>query len=63
MQIVSNPIETIRKKCQILFSGKIKNTVINLSSAEFCQRVVKVNYSLLLLLSVTCNCSWHFKKF
>ena len=28
-------------KCQILFSGKNKKSVINLSSAEFDQRVVK----------------------
>ena len=30
-------------KCQILFSGKNKKNVINLSSAENAQRVVKVN--------------------
>ena len=31
-------------KCQILFSGKNKKNIINLSSAENAQRVVKVNY-------------------
>ena len=31
-------------KCQSLFSSKIKKN-INYSSAEFVQRVVKVNYS------------------
>ena len=30
-------------KCQILFSGKNKKNIINLSSAENSQRVVKVN--------------------
>ena len=30
-------------KCQILFSGKNKKKIINLSSAENAQRVVKVN--------------------
>ena len=29
-------------KCQILFSGKNKKIIINLSSAEFAQRVVNV---------------------
>ena len=39
-------------KCQILFSGKNKKNIINLSSAENAQRVVKVKYQL-------CN---HFNK-
>ena len=30
-------------KCHILFSGKNKKNIINLSSAENAQRVVKVN--------------------
>ena len=30
-------------KCQILFSEKSKKNIINLSSAEFAQRVIKVN--------------------
>ena len=30
-------------KCLILFSGKNKKNIINLSSAENAQRVVKVN--------------------
>ena len=30
-------------KCQILFSGKNKKNVTNLSSADLAQRVVKVN--------------------
>ena len=29
-------------KCQILFSGKNKENVINMSSAEFSQRVIMV---------------------
>ena len=33
-------------KCQILFSGKNKKNIINLSSAENAQRVVKVNLKL-----------------
>ena len=31
-------------KCQILFTGKNKKNIINLSSAENAQRVVKVNF-------------------
>ena len=38
-----NPIETIDMKCQILFSGKNKKNINNLSSAELPKRVVKVN--------------------
>ena len=34
--------ETICMKCQIQFSGKNKKNIINLSSAENAQRVVKV---------------------
>ena len=33
-------------KCQILFSGKNKKNIINLSSAENAQRVVKVFFSI-----------------
>ena len=33
-------------KCQILFSGKNKKNIINLSSAENAQRVVKVKPNL-----------------
>ena len=33
-------------KCQILFFGKNKKNIINLSSAENAQRVVKVNTGL-----------------
>ena len=32
-------------KCQILFSGKNKKNITNLSSAELAQRVVKVKVS------------------
>ena len=39
-------------KCQILFSGKNKKNIINLSSAENAQRVVKVK-----LFSKIRNCS------
>ena len=41
MQTV-NPMETICMKCQIQFSGKNEKNVINFSSAELAQRVVKV---------------------
>ena len=34
-------------KCQILFSGKNKKNIINLSSVENAQRVVKVKEELL----------------
>ena len=37
-----SPVETICMKCQSLFSEKDKKNVINLSSAESAQRVVKV---------------------
>ena len=33
-------------KCQILFSGKNKKNIINISSAENAQRVVKVKDSI-----------------
>ena len=36
-------LETICMKCQILFSEKSKKSIINLSAAEFAQRVIKVN--------------------
>ena len=47
MQTVSS-METIRMKCQIQISGKIRKN-INLSSAKYSQRVVKVNKTMLLL--------------
>ena len=37
-----SPKETICMKSQSLFSGKNKKNIINLSSAEFAQSVVKV---------------------
>ena len=40
-------------KCQILFSGKNKKNIINLSSAKLSQRVVKVNIAPKLF----CGCS------
>ena len=43
-------METICKKCQILFSGQNKKS-INLSSAELAQRVVKVNVAEKCLLN------------
>ena len=60
MHEMSNPVfwkkflemETLCMKCQILFSGKkIKNkkNIINLSSAELAQRVVKVNDTSILV--------------
>ena len=39
-------------KCQILFSGKNKKNIINLSSAENAQRVVKVNKGLKMSLRI-----------
>ena len=36
-------------KCQILFSGNNKKNITNLSSAEYAQRVVKVNNDGILL--------------
>ena len=37
-----SPMETICMKCQILFSGRSKKNIINLSSADLAKRVVKV---------------------
>ena len=37
--------ETIGLKCQSQFSGKNKKNIINMSSAEFAQRVAKVKFS------------------
>ena len=47
-------------KCQILFSGKNKKNIINLSSAENAQRVVKVkvtgeNKHLLFIYQEACS--------
>ena len=39
-------------KCQILFSGKNKENIINLLSAENAQRVVKVKITALELFSL-----------
>ena len=39
-------------KCQILFSGKNKKNIINLSSAENAQRVVKVKAVVLVLFDL-----------
>ena len=36
--------ETICMMCRILFSGKNKKNITNLSPAEFAQRVVKVKH-------------------
>ena len=38
-------------KCQILFSGKNKKNIINLSSAENAQRVVKVKTKIRPILT------------
>ena len=35
-------METFCMKCQILFSGENKKTIVNFSSAEFAYTVVKV---------------------
>ena len=53
-------------KLQILFSGKTKKNIINLSSAELAQRVVKINQCLyfagsLMAFKRSCIClcySW-----
>ena len=42
-------------KCQILFSGKNKKNIINLSSAENAQRVVKVKKLFMTLKSSNQN--------
>ena len=44
-------------KCQILFSGKNKKNIINLSSAENAQRVVKVK----IVLHLHVLWLWYFK--
>ena len=55
-----SPKETICLKCQILFSGKNKKNIINLSSAENAQRVVKVFLSLAVKVGVHSNPQDHF---
>ena len=42
-------------KCQILFSGKNKKTVINLSSAELARRMIKVKYPVFCLAQNKAN--------
>ena len=37
-------METICIKCQNLFSGKNKENIINLSSADLAHRVVKIDH-------------------
>ena len=44
-------------KCQILFSRKYKKNIINLSSAELVQKVVKGSYFGLVLRSFMCSLS------
>ena len=47
-------------KCQILFSGKNKKNIINLSSAENAQRVVKVKLCIRIYQK---NCKlFHFES-
>ena len=40
------PLETICMKCQILFKGKIRKNLINLSSAESAYCVVSKNFQM-----------------
>ena len=46
-------------KCQILFSGKNKKNIINVSSAENAQRVVKIK--IRLFTKVICVVSDKYK--
>ena len=50
--------QTICMKCQSLFSGKNKKNIINLLSAEFAQRVVKVKQR-----SLCNNCNKDYQTF
>ena len=50
-------LETVCMKCQILFSRKYKKNIINLSSAELVQKVVKGSYFGLVLRSFVCSLS------
>ena len=45
-------------KCQILFSGKNKKNITNLSSTELAQRVVKVNFASRNLMGQSWNVSF-----
>ena len=51
-------------KCHILFSGKNKKNIINLSSAENAQRVVKVKYRLKIHILLFCvlHVKWNSLK-
>ena len=46
MTFHANCLETVCMKFQIRFSTKNKKNIINLTSAEFAQRVVKVKVSV-----------------
>ena len=49
-------------KCQILFSEKNKKNLINLSSAELVQRVVKIK-SILFLIKLPCQSGFNNERF
>ena len=49
-----SPMETICMKCHILFSGKNKNNITNLLSAEYAQRVGKVKSKELFFWMKNC---------
>ena len=49
-QVLFFAMETICMKCQILFSGKNKKNITNLSSAELAQRVVMVKTLFFLVV-------------
>ena len=45
-------------KCQILFSGKNKENIINMSSADFAERVVNVTK----IISTMTRVLWNYAK-
>ena len=50
-------------KCQILFSGKNKKNIINLSSAENAQRVVKVKEVYFLNTCIDLVYTWAIDRY
>ena len=50
-------------KCQILFSGKNKKTITNLSSTELVNRVIKVNLNTLFSVCYLMGSVFHLDWF
>ena len=62
-------MKTICMKCQILFSGKSRKNITSLPSADYAQRVIKVNLPSLIVNAINCEngikriLGWNFTTF